>query len=301
MIDNINWERKLQRENPDFFKALREQYYFCSDNGIEVNKNGRYETPKDDLTVNIKGDKLWLKFNVRCKGGNRIRINSFNIDSEENKFIKIISAYVTYLRLDGVSNKDEMLYYVIHFIFYNISFGNHLDVSYSKTKPLIDNLIDWVLQKDITELEIKEEIIDERKVVAPKLKNIDGIEFKMSKSDKIKEAQKHRRILTDKMIAEKYNPHLTDKENCDIIGVVVSRLQQWKKQEREKGITKNKLEKIKELYNPNLSLKKNCEVIGVGSVNTLKKYLKEINKKDNKVLEKSNSNDTSWIDDLLSA
>lgn len=301
MIDNINWERKLQRENPDFFKALCEQYRFCLDNNIEVNKNGRYETPKDDLTVNIKGDKLWLKFNIRCKGGNRIRINSFNIDSEKNDFRNVISAYVTYLRLDGVSNKDEMLYYVIHFIFYNISFANYLEVSYNKTKPLIDNLIDWILQKDISKIEIKENIIDKRKVVAPKLKNIEGRDFKMSKSDKIKEAQKHRKILTDKMIAEKFNPYLTDKENCEIIGVKIRRLQQWKKQERENGETKNKLEKIKELYNPNLSLKKNCEVIGVGSVNTLKKYLKEINKKDNKVLEESYSNDTSWIDDLLSA
>ena len=111
MIDNINWERKLQRENPDFFKALREQYYFCSDNGIEVNKNGRYETPKDDLTVNIKGDKLWLKFNVRCKGGNRIRINSFNIDSEEKN--RLISEILNeFLKLDSENYyKKDLEYY----------------------------------------------------------------------------------------------------------------------------------------------------------------------------------------------
>lgn len=78
------------------------------------------------------------------------------------------------------------------------------------------------------------------------------------------------RKLTDKEIAEKYNPDLKDKENAANIGIGLTRFKEWKKE----NINSNESieDKIKRLYNPALGWTKNAEIIG-HSVNTIKKYI----------------------------
>ena len=281
---------KEKRNNKTFYEAMLSQYRKCWDEEKHVCREGLYETKKDNKIIDIKGNKRWLKFNTTRKNGYRIHISNM-----EKNYRKCIRAYVSFLRVEGIEDKEEMLYYVIHFTFFHISFLRKLNINYQKTKKIINEEINWILRKDIEEVEFNNE--DNRMMVAPKI-DINGNE--LSKSDKMKQLNKARTLMTDRKIAEKYNPELTDKENCDIIGIKLRRLQQWKKKQREEsGETESKIDKIKRLYNPNISLKKNCEIIDV-SLNTLKKYLKEIKIEIKPiVIEQTDEVDDLWLDEML--
>ena len=130
------------------------------------------------------------------------------------------------------------------------------------------------MKKDIEKVD-KSKFIDHRKIATPNEICKNGAIGKARKSERIRLARQVKKELTDKEIAEKYNPDLTNEENCEIIGVCEKRLIQWK-QENCESIE----DKIKRLYNPELSWKKNSEIIGK-SINTIKKY---INKKDEKII-----------------
>jgi hypothetical protein len=126
------------------------------------------------------------------------------------------------------------------------------------------------MKKDIEKVD-KSKFIDTRKIVAPN-EICNGAIRKARKSEKISITRQTQKLLTDKRIAEKYNPDLTIEENCANIGIKPTRLKQWK---RENADSIESIEdKVKRLYNPELSWTKNAEVIGY-SVNTIKKYVKK--------------------------
>ena len=186
---------------------------------------------------------------------------------------KCIRSYASFLRADGIDNVDEMLYYILHYTFWHISFNRMLKkISYDKTRPMIDEVIKWIMKKDIEKVD-KSEFIDPRKTAAPDeiITKLGGI-GKARKSEKIRVVRQTQRKLTDKEIAEKYNPDLTIKENAANIGIGLTRLKEWKK-EYINSIESTE-DKVKRLYNPSLSWKKNAEIIG-HSINTIKKYIKK--------------------------
>ena len=264
MMTNSNWERYLKREHPDFHRALLKQLVACRQQHIFVSEKGRYETPKEKFVVSVK-DGTWLIFHPRRKNGKRVHIKNMKKD-----YRKCIRSYASFLRADGIDNVDEMLYYIQHYTYYHISFNRVLTITYDKTRPIIDEVIKWIMKKDIEKVD-KSKFIDPRKIAAPN-EICNGAIRKARKSEKISITRQTQKLLTDKRIAEKYNPDLTIEENCANIGIKPTRLKQWK---RENADSIESIEdKVKRLYNPELSWTKNAEVIGY-SVNTIKKYVKK--------------------------
>ena len=264
MMTNSNWERYLKREHPDFHRALLKQLVACRQQHIFVSEKGRYETPKEKYVVSVK-DGTWLIFHPRRKNGKRVHIKNMKKD-----YRKCIRSYASFLRADGIDNVDEMLYYILHFTFWHISFNRVLTITYDKTRPIIDEVIKWIMKKDIEKVD-KSKFIDPRKIAAPN-EICNGAIRKARKSEKISITRQTQKLLTDKRIAEKYNPDLTIEENCANIGIKPTRLKQWR---RENADSIESIEdKVKRLYNPELSWTKNAEIIGY-SVNTIKKYVKK--------------------------
>ena len=235
--------------------ACRQQHIFVSD-------KGRYETPKEKYKV-VVNDGSWLIFHPRCKGGHRVHINNM-----KKNYRKCIRSYASFLRADGVDNVDEMLYYILHYTYYHISFYRGLKITYDKTRPIIDEVIKWIMKKDIERVD-KSEFIDSRKIAAPN-EICNGCIRKARKSEKISVVRKTKKLLTDKEIAAKYNPDLTIAENCANIGIKPTRLKQWKRENLDS--IESIEDKVKRLYNPSLSWAKNAKIIG-HSINTIKKYV----------------------------
>lgn len=298
------WALKLEREKKDFFQALRTQKSIVEGKGLTVNVKGRYETPKSDFVVN-QNDGSWLKFDEKRKNGKRIYINKIN-----KQLSKYLYAFASFLRKDGIDDKDVIKYYLIHLLCYNVKFFYKLKVEFKKTEPLIDDIVNWAMKKDTSKVKAGNLIIDTRKMVAPENITVTDEKTglvsikKLNKGEKISLLNEARGLLTEKKIKKLYNPDLTDKENCEIIGVDKSTLRRWKKKQKDNGSLESKEEKIKRLYNPNLSQKENCKIIGC-SKNTLKKYITVV--KDEKI-EPSHEvevndilieEDDSWVDDLL--
>lgn len=264
MMTNSNWERYLKREHPDFHRALLKQLVACRQQHIFVSEKGRYETPKEKYVVSVK-DGTWLIFHPRRKNGKRVHIKNMKKD-----YRKCIRSYASFLRADGIDNVDEMLYYILHYTYYHISFNRVLTITYDETRPIIDEIIKWIMKKDIEKVD-KSKFIDQRKIAAPN-EICNGAIRKARKSEKISITRQTQKLLTDKRISEMYNPDLTIEENCANIGVKPTRLKQWK---RENADSIESIEdKVKRLYNPELSWTKNTEIIGY-SVNTIKKYVKK--------------------------
>lgn len=265
MLTNSEWLKYLRREHEDFYLAFLRQRSACYQQGIRVSMDGRYETPKEKYKVCVN-DGSWLIFHPRRKGGKRVHIKNMKKD-----YRKCIRSYASFLRADGIDNVDEMLYYILHYTFWHISFNRMLKkISYDNTRPMIDEVIKWIMKKDIDKID-KSEFIDPRKTAAPNeiITKLGGIS-KARKSEKIRAVRQAQRKLTDMEIAEKYNPDLTIKENAANIGIGLTRLKEWKKEYINS--VESIEDKVKRLYDPSLSWKKNAKIIG-HSVNTIKKYI----------------------------
>ena len=265
MLTNSEWLKYLRREHEDFYLAFLRQRGACYQQGIRVSMDGRYETPKEKYKVCVN-DGSWLIFHPRRKGGKRVHINNMKKD-----YRKCIRSYASFLRADGIDNVDEMLYYILHYTFWHISFNRMLKkISYDNTRPMIDEVIKWIMKKDIDKVD-KSEFIDPRKTAVPNeiITKLGGI-GKARKSEKIRVVRQAQRKLTDMEIAEKYNPDLTIKENAANIGIGLTRLKEWKKEYINS--VESIEDKVKRLYDPSLSWKKNAKIIG-HSVNTIKKYI----------------------------
>ena len=265
MLTNSEWLKYLRREHEDFYLAFLRQRSACYQQGIRVSMDGRYETPKEKYKVCVN-DGSWLIFHPRRKGGKRVHIKNMKKD-----YRKCIRSYASFLRADGIDNVDEMLYYILHYTFWHISFNRMLKkISYDNTRPMIDEVIKWIMKKDIDKVD-KSEFIDPRKAAAPNeiITKLGGI-GKARKSEKIRVVRQAQRKLTDMEIAEKYNPDLTIKENAANIGIGLTRLKEWKKEYINS--VESIEDKVKRLYDPSLSWKKNAKIIG-HSVNTIKKYI----------------------------
>lgn len=265
MLTNSEWLKYLRREHEDFYLAFLRQRSACYQQGIRVSMDGRYETPKEKYKVCVN-DGSWLIFHPRRKGGKRVHIKNMKKD-----YRKCIRSYASFLRADGIDNVDEMLYYILHYTFWHISFNRMLKkISYDNTRPMIDEVIKWIMKKDIDKVD-KSEFIDPRKTAAPNeiITKLGGI-GKARKSEKIRVVRQTQRKLTDNEIAEKYNPDLTIKENAANIGIGLTRLKEWKKEYINS--VESIEDKVKRLYDPSLSWKKNAKIIG-HSVNTIKKYI----------------------------
>lgn len=265
MLTNSEWLKYLRREHEDFYLAFLRQRSACYQQGIRVSMDGRYETPKEKYKVCVN-DGSWLIFHPRRKGGKRVHIKNMKKD-----YRKCIRSYASFLRADGIDNVDEMLYYILHYTFWHISFNRMLKkISYDNTRPMIDEVIKWIMKKDIDKVD-KSEFIDPRKTAAPNeiITKLGGI-GKARKSEKIRVVRQAQRKLTDMEIAEKYNPDLTIKENAANIGIGLTRLKEWKKEHINS--VESIEDKVKRLYDPSLSWKKNAKIIG-HSVNTIKKYI----------------------------
>lgn len=275
-MDSADWKRHKELENIEFHNARLEQKRYCFNNNVFIFEQGLYETPKSLSSVSIN-DGTWLRFQTKCKGGKQIHIKNIKKD-----FRKIIRSYACFLRAVGVDNENAMLFYILDFITYYISFyrgGNiynwknnsweqveGLKVDFNKTIKLVIEIIKWAIKKDIKDIDTTK-FVDTRSRKAPEIPN--SANGKISKSVKMKMVKSDENKELYERINTMYNPDLSNEENCKIINVSKPTLIKWKKA----NATESKEDRINRLYNKNLSWKENEEIIGY-SRNTIKKYLK---------------------------
>lgn len=275
-MKNSTWRLQKEIENRLFCSARLEQKRYCIKNNVFIYINGLYETPKrmDSIAIN---DGTWLKFQTKCKGGQQIHIKNLKTD-----YRKVIRSYACFLRAVGVDDINAMLFYILDFTTYYISFyrgGNFynyktnswehqdgLKINFDKTIKLIYEVMKWVLNKDVKDIDVSA-FVDKRKRKAPEIFN--ATNGNMSKSIKMKIVKQDENKEIYERISKMYNPELSNEENCKIICCSEPTLIKWKK-----ANTETKEERINRLYNKNLSWKENEDIIGY-SRNTIKKYLKE--------------------------
>lgn len=273
------WRKLKEEKNRVFFNARLDQMRYCLNKQIPVNPRGLYETPKtkDILT---KNDGSWLVFYVRQSGRKQIFIKNFGKDLR-----KIMRKYAIFLRAVGVDDPNAMLFYMLDFATYHLSFFkgryvkkknetkyryyNGLDIILHKTTEMLSDIIKWVLAKNIEDLDLSD-FKDKRKVKAPEL--VDAVGKKQIKAKKISIIRQDQTKELYERIENLYNPELSLKENLENIKCDKKTLIKWKKQH-----TESKEEKILRLYNPEIGWQKNAKVIGY-SVNTIKKYINKAEK-----------------------
>jgi hypothetical protein len=248
-------------------------------NKIFIYPNGLYETPKelDKVAVKEEGD-IWLRFQTKCKGGKQIHIKNIKED-----YRSVLESYACFLRAVGVNNESAMLFYMLDFTTYYISFysgetyynwknnryehKDGLKIDFMKSLKLMYDVIKWIMKKDVKDIDISK-FIDKRKRKSPEIYEPNS---RLRKSKKIKLVKQDENKELYERIAILYNPELSVKDNCEKIGCSKPILIKWKKANFE-----STEEKIVRMYNPLLSKAENCRIINCDK-NTLNKYIKKHN------------------------
>lgn len=273
------WIKRKEKENNMFYRARLEQKRFCIDKKILIYPNGLYETPTalDKVAVKEEGD-IWLRFQTKCKGGKQIHIKNIKED-----YRSVLESYASFLRATGVENESAMLFYMLDFTTYYISFysgetyynwknnryehKDGLKIDFMKSLKLMYDVIKWVMKKDVKDIDISK-FIDKRKRKSPEIYEPNS---RLRKSKKIKLVKQDENKELYERIANLFNPELSIKDNCEKIGCSKPILIKWKKENFE-----SIEEKIVRLYNPMLSKAENCRIINCDK-NTLNKYIKKHN------------------------
>jgi hypothetical protein len=281
-MKNSDWLRHKENENLLFYKTRLEQKQFCMQNKIFIYINGLYETPielsEQNKVVEKKEGEIWLKFNIKCKGGKQIHIKNI-----KKNYRSVLRSYACFLRALGVDNEHAMLFYMLDFTTYYISFNSGsnfynwknnryehkegLKIDFRKTVELMCDVIKWIMKKDVKDIDVSK-FIDKRNKKAPQISEACG---RLAKSKKIKLIKEYENKELYERIKNLYNPELSNKENCKNIGCSEPILIKWKKKNFE-----SIEEKIVRLYNPMLSKAENCRIINCDK-NTLNKYIKKHN------------------------
>ena len=274
------WLKHKEKENNMFYRARLVQKQFCMKNKIFIYPNGLYETPKvldDKVAVKEEGD-IWLRFQTKCKGGKQIHIKNIKED-----YRSVLESYASFLRATGVDNESAMLFYMLDFTTYYISFYSgetyynwknnryeHKDglrIDFMKSLKLMYDVIKWAMKKDVKDIDISK-FIDKRKRKSPEIYEPNS---RLRKSKKIKLVKQDENKELYERITILYNPELSVKDNCEKIGCSKPILIKWKKENFE-----STEEKIVRMYNPLLSKAENCRIINCDK-NTLNKYIKKHN------------------------
>lgn len=217
-----DFKKIAENLNPTFFKAMKTKKSECLTQGIRVYSDGMYETVKEKNKISYN-DGSWIKFYERCKGGKMLLVS----DIKDN-YRNILRCYCYFLRLIGVENKDVMMYYILHYTTYSIKFNKKLNITYEKTEKLIEEVIDEVKKTSIDTIKEKSNFIDDREIIIPDEIIVNGVVKTLNKSEKTKYIREYFGSKTTEKISKLYNPELTDKENCLIIGCSINTLKKYK-------------------------------------------------------------------------
>ena len=290
-MKNYTWEKYKELENKLFYNIRLEQMRYCRKNNILIYDN-MLETHKDRTVVAVN-DGSWLIFKTKGKNGKQIQIKNL-----KNGFRKILRCYACFLRAVGVDNEHAMLYYMLDFTTYHISFYSGktifnkktnkfefvegLKINTDKTLKMMSDIIRWAMKKNIEDIDVSK-FIDSRKRCAPEVYNTNN---KLNKIYKTKMIRQDETKELYERIEKMYDEKKSTLENCAIIGCSEPLLIKWKKQHCE-----SKEQKINRLYNPELTMKENVKIIGY-SRNTILKYLNQSNEivENNDIIVEDNDN-----------
>lgn len=308
-------------------EAYTNQYRYCVNNNIYVDKNGHYETHiefgdapfyvmpdgSDVIRYEFKVDGCLKKRKFKDGGWVYVKSDLIPVYGKvcNNRVKKFFYKYLLFLRCDGIDNRESQIFYMLcvlndKFVFYTRD-KNKTDISWKRYVPQYKNvskmfnyLIDSVMKKEITD-DIREGfIIRTRCVVNPIYKGKFGESIKKSKDMILKDGRVGAGQATINKIKAVYDAAMTNDEIAKKAGVSVDTVKLYKK----KIGLESKEEKIKRMYDSSISEVKNAKNIGV-SRNTLRKYIEKLGlsgslSKDKSVsFEVEDEDIDSWIDLVL--
>ena len=218
--------------------------------------------------------------------------------------------YLLFLRCDGIENPDLIKLYLLHCMTHKFEYWRKTPTTtlnednqavveykdwemylpdYSDVAKMIDGLISSTMKVVIDDQTREQFVVRTRCVVNNEVRDKFGGFRDKYKNEKRRDARKGCRVATDNKIWAIYDPRLKEEELAQMAGVSVSRIQEWKADNR------NKLESLKDrinrLYDESLSPRKNAEIIGC-SVNSVRKYA-------DKLKAPNEETDDAWIDGVL--
>lgn len=218
--------------------------------------------------------------------------------------------YLLFLRCDGIENPDLIKLYLLHCMTHKFEYWRKTPTTtlnednqavveykdwemylpdYSDVAKMIDGLISSTMKVVIDDQTREQFVVRTRCVVNNEVRDKFGGFRDKYKNEKRRDARKGCRVATDNKIWAIYDPRLKEEELAQMAGVSVSRIQEWKADNR------NKLESLKDrinrLYDESLSPRKNAEIIGC-SVNSVRKYA-------DKLKAPKEETDDAWIDGVL--
>lgn len=308
--------------------TIKDKYYdqwkICLSKKIRAERNGHYKTTVDfagkPFYVSADGeDVITLDSGINGCGKTRI----VEVDGKKKKVqyhkdrlpvygricnkpnVKgLLYKYLLFLRCDGIEDIELLRLYVLHCLSFKFEYLKrkkpgkdaacwaHYEPEYDAVEKMVEGLISSAMRTTIDD-KTKEQFVKRRRCVVNTESQDSkyGSKYVKTRGEINRDIRKGMRSATDNRISAQYNPRLTDKENADIIGLGVRRIQEWKADHKDE--IESLEDRIVRLYDSTLSLRKNAENIGC-SVGSVRKYAEQL--KSVPAIEES---EDTWIDSVL--
>ena len=189
---------------------------------LQHHKDGYFETPKEYIDGVCFNDGTWHIYNTCITKGKKVvtKIKCMN----SNTFIRTVYGYICFLKVDGITDRREMLYYTIKFIRERIIIPEKLFEYNEVNKKFLESKIDLVLKS-----EVEDKFKDTRHYAFEP-----GITSRISRSDYTKLQKSTQKIYNDMMIEKFYDPSLTVEDNLTVMNksgldIKKSKLYSWLK------------------------------------------------------------------------
>ena len=123
---------------------------FTSWGRLDKHKDGYYETPKKYINGVAHNDGSWLRYKTERWSHGKL-VTKIRCSTKKD-VIKILFEYICFLKLDGVTNKDEMVYYTMKLIIDKLFIPEGLFEYDDQNRKLLYDLVDAVLKKPNDEI-----------------------------------------------------------------------------------------------------------------------------------------------------
>ena len=308
---DLCWDKGIEYENDGHYQTridFKGERVYVSPDGTDVVRN------VFEITGCVKSRKI-------IKNGKVVKTVHFHKDrlpvygriTNKKRLRGFLFKYLLFLRCDEIEQPELMKLYLLHLLRNKFEFWRKKKTYQKAGEQIVEEYKDWEMYQpeyeDIAKMidglivsaknnplddeTRKQFIVRSRDVVNPIVYCEDGTFRDKRNNEKHRDAHHGQKIATDNKIRANYDPALTDKENAQKIGVCISRLREWKAENRES--LESLEEKIARLYDRNLSYRENADIIGC-SVNSIRKYA-DTTKDD--VVEAGVESEDQWLDDIL--
>lgn len=194
----------------------------CFARRLYDHKEGYFETPKTYIDGVSYNDGSWHIYNTCWTRGGSVHTKIKCMT--KNTFIRYVYGYMCFLKVDGITDRREMLYYTIRFIRERVIIPEGLFEYNDRNRKFLEERIDTVLKSDIVD-----QFKDVRNYAFEP-----GITSKMSRTEYTILQRKTQGSYKDKLIEKYYDSSLSVEQNLTVMNeagldIKKSRLYQWMK------------------------------------------------------------------------